>query len=117
MPRAAPASMTRRGRIAVIYPAGTGNTSNVLTWNGGACCGYAMRHQVDDVGWLDAAFDDVGYQRIGANFGIELRDHLIAVAAVVFRPDEGILLLEGFGERAAGSLKKRWAYGVAPWTQ
>ena len=46
--------------FAVIYPAGTGNTSNVLTWNGGACCGYAVRHQVDDVGWLDAAFADAG---------------------------------------------------------
>jgi polyhydroxybutyrate depolymerase len=46
--------------FAVIYPAGTGNTANVLTWNGGACCGYAVRHQVDDVASLDAIFDDVG---------------------------------------------------------
>lgn len=45
--------------FAVIYPAGTGNLPNVLTWNGGDCCGYAVQHKVDDLGWLDHVLDDV----------------------------------------------------------
>lgn len=36
------------GFIAV-YPSGTGRLENVLTFNGGNCCGYAMRQKVDDV--------------------------------------------------------------------
>jgi polyhydroxybutyrate depolymerase len=48
-----------RAGFAVIYPAGTGNLPNVLTWNGGSCCGYAVQHQVDDLGWLDLVLDDV----------------------------------------------------------
>lgn len=43
----------------VIYPAGSGNLPNVLTWNGGDCCGYAVQHQVNDIGWLDCVLDDV----------------------------------------------------------
>jgi polyhydroxybutyrate depolymerase len=31
------------------YPRGTGH---LLTWNSGACCGYAMQHQIDDVAFL-----------------------------------------------------------------
>lgn len=42
----------------VVYPAGTGNLPNVLTWNGGICCGYAVKHQIDDVAWLDRMLDD-----------------------------------------------------------
>ena len=45
--------------FAVIYPAGTGNTPSVLTWNGGTCCGYAVKHQVDDVEFLDRVLDDI----------------------------------------------------------
>lgn len=43
----------REGFIAV-YPDGTGG---VRTWNGGACCGAAMRNDVDDVGFVDALLD------------------------------------------------------------
>ncbi len=45
--------------FAVIYPAGTGNTPTVLTWNGGTCCGYAVKHQVNDVEFLDRVLDDI----------------------------------------------------------
>jgi polyhydroxybutyrate depolymerase len=37
-----------------VYPSGTGRLSSMPTWNSGACCGYAMEHHVDDVGFLRA---------------------------------------------------------------
>jgi polyhydroxybutyrate depolymerase len=36
----------------VVYPDGTGRLPRVLTWNSGACCGYARDHDIDDVGFL-----------------------------------------------------------------
>ncbi len=36
----------------VVYPDGTGRLPRVLTWNSGACCGYAQSHNIDDVGFL-----------------------------------------------------------------
>lgn len=45
--------------FVVIYPAGTGNLPNVLTWNGGDCCGYAIQHHINDLGWLDQILDDI----------------------------------------------------------
>jgi polyhydroxybutyrate depolymerase len=40
----------------VVYPNGTGRVSDekLLTWNGGACCGYAQEMDVDDVGFVRA---------------------------------------------------------------
>ena len=43
-----------------VYPNGTGNLPNVLTWNGGGCCGYAVHHAVDDVAFVRALLDDLG---------------------------------------------------------
>lgn len=37
-----------------VYPSGTGRFSRVPTWNSGACCAYAMEHNVDDVAFLRA---------------------------------------------------------------
>ena len=42
-----------------VYPNGTGNTQTVLTWNAGDCCGYAVQHNVDDVGFVLALLDDL----------------------------------------------------------
>ena len=42
-----------------VYPNGTGNQPNVLTWNGGDCCGYAKNNQVDDVAFVHALLDDL----------------------------------------------------------
>jgi polyhydroxybutyrate depolymerase len=47
----------REGFLAV-YPNGTG-WLNMLTWNGGDCCGYAMQYKVDDVGFTRALLDDL----------------------------------------------------------
>ena len=43
----------------IVYPNGTGNLPNVLTWNGGDCCGYAHKHGVDDVAYVRALLDDL----------------------------------------------------------
>jgi polyhydroxybutyrate depolymerase len=43
----------------VGYPAGSGALANVLTWNGGACCGYAANQQIDDVAFFRALLDDL----------------------------------------------------------
>jgi polyhydroxybutyrate depolymerase len=42
----------------VVYPSGTGYL-NMLTWNGGNCCGYAMNNKVDDVACVRALLDDL----------------------------------------------------------
>lgn len=37
-----------------VYPNGTSGSGLAPTWNAGACCGYAQRNNVDDVGFLRA---------------------------------------------------------------
>ncbi|MEX1026974.1 MAG: PHB depolymerase family esterase [Candidatus Paceibacterota bacterium] len=86
------------GFIAV-YPNGTGRLARVLTFNGGNCCGYAMRNKVDDVDFTRRLLDDlatvvnVDQKRVFAtgmsNGGIityrlasELSDRIAAVAPV-----------------------------------
>jgi len=50
----------RRGFITV-YPDGTGKFGRMLhTWNAGSCCGWAMDHRIDDVGFVRAMLDDLG---------------------------------------------------------
>ena len=49
----------REGFIAV-YPNGTGVLQNsLLTWNAGTCCGYAVRREIDDVGYVRALLDEL----------------------------------------------------------
>ncbi len=44
----------------VVYPNGTGRLEEqVLTWNGGGCCGRAMLENVDDVGFARAILADL----------------------------------------------------------
>jgi len=44
----------------VVYPYGTGPLAdNLLSFNGGECCGYAMQNKVDDVGFTLALLDDL----------------------------------------------------------
>lgn len=45
--------------FVVIYPDGTGAQDKVFTWNAGNCCGYALQHEVDDVGFVRALLDDL----------------------------------------------------------
>jgi polyhydroxybutyrate depolymerase len=44
----------------VVYPNGTGLLGDkLLTWNGGTCCGYAARNNIDDVGFVRAMVADL----------------------------------------------------------
>ncbi len=45
--------------FVVVYPNGSGGLPNVLTWNAGGCCGYAVNHGINDVGFIDHLLDDV----------------------------------------------------------
>ncbi len=44
----------------VVYPSGTGAMKRMLTFNGGNCCGYALREKVDDVEFTRRLLDDLG---------------------------------------------------------
>lgn len=53
------AEADREGFIAV-YPDGSGRAEDrFLTWNGRHCCGYALRNDVDDVGFLGALIEEL----------------------------------------------------------
>lgn len=57
---------TRAG-FAVAFPAGSGRRGDrLLTWNGGYCCGYASRRDVDDIGFLKQVISDAS-SRFGVN--------------------------------------------------
>ncbi len=43
----------------VVYPSGSGRFKTLLTWNGGNCCGYAMKNNIDDVAYTKALLDDL----------------------------------------------------------
>ena len=87
--------------FAVVYPEGSGSRDNVLlTWNAGHCCGWAIEHHVDDVGFIAALLDHlvatspIDPRRIyvtgmsnGAmmthRLGIALSERIVAIAPVV----------------------------------
>ena len=44
----------------VVYPNGSGLLGDkLLTWNGGTCCGYSVKHDIDDVGFIHALLADI----------------------------------------------------------
>ncbi len=44
----------------VVYPNGDGRIGDkLLTWNGGTCCGYAVKNHIDDVGFVRAVIADI----------------------------------------------------------
>ncbi len=47
--------------FVVAYPRGTSRVEGVEldTWNGGLCCGWAQKNNVDDVGFVRALLDDL----------------------------------------------------------
>lgn len=84
----------------VAYPNGTGFLKqNVLTWNAGKCCGYALEHHINDTGFIAAMIDDVARRipldskrvfvtghsngaMMAHRVAIELENRIAAVAAV-----------------------------------
>ena len=87
--------------FAVVYPEGSGRRDDAaLTWNAGHCCGWALEHHVDDVGFIAALLDHlvttspIDPQRLyitgmsnGAmlthRLGIALSERIAAIAPVV----------------------------------
>lgn len=61
--------LAEREGFVVAYPNGSGRLkTRLLTWNSGNCCGYALDHQVDDVGFVSALIDRlVASQPVDAN--------------------------------------------------
>jgi polyhydroxybutyrate depolymerase len=45
--------------FVVVYPDGTGRLNEQLTWNGGNCCGYALRYGIDDVAYASALLEEL----------------------------------------------------------
>lgn len=52
-------SVSGQKGFAVVFPEGTGPGQRLLTWNGGRCCAYAKRKNVDDVGATAALLDEL----------------------------------------------------------
>lgn len=51
----------REGFI-VVYPQGTNRRGKIIpgyTWNAGACCGWAQKHEIDDTAFIGALIDDL----------------------------------------------------------
>lgn len=45
--------------FAVVYPNGSGRDKRFRTWNGGNCCGYAKKYNVNDVGFVDTLLNEL----------------------------------------------------------
>lgn len=56
----------RNEGFILVYPAGSGRTRRLLTWNAGHCCAYAMEQNVDDVAFFRAMVTE-----LSAEFNID----------------------------------------------
>jgi polyhydroxybutyrate depolymerase len=53
-------SQADQSGFLAVYPNGSGRLGErLLTWNGGACCGYAAEQDSDDVGFVRSILDDL----------------------------------------------------------
>lgn len=51
-------ALAEREGFLAVYPNGSSFWgTRLLTWNAGACCGYAMKQGIDDVGFVDRLID------------------------------------------------------------
>ena len=98
-----------REGFLVVYPNGTGALPDrLLTWNAGRCCGYAMEHAVDDVGFTRAVLDDLAARipvdparvyATGLSNGAMMAYRLAAEApdrVAAIAPVAGVIGTEGF---------------------
>jgi polyhydroxybutyrate depolymerase len=54
-------SIADANNFIVVYPAGTSRFGDrLLTFNGGICCAYAKKNNIDDVGFTESVLADVG---------------------------------------------------------
>lgn len=49
-------------KFIAVYPNGTGESLETLSWNGGRCCFYASDHDVDDVGFVSQMVTELSEQ-------------------------------------------------------
>jgi len=91
----------RKEGFIVVYPDGSGRLrKNLLTWNAGHCCGYAMTENVDDVAFVKALIDTLAQRypvddkriyvtgmsnggMMTHRLGVELSNRIAAIAPVV----------------------------------
>ena len=79
--------------FAVAYPAGSGR-GRFLTWNGGYCCGYAARKDIDDVAFLEDVIQDAV-----ARFGVD-RDRVFMTGM-----SNGAIMAEAYAAVRPGDLR------------
>ena len=84
-----------REGYAVAFPAGSGRRGDaLLTWNGGYCCGYAARKQVDDQAFLAAVIRDATMR-----YGLDpARVYLTGMS-------NGSIMIESFAARNPGLVR------------
>ena len=51
--------LSDRKGFVVAYPNGSGRVARARSWNGGNCCGFAARHRIDDIKFVDALLNDL----------------------------------------------------------
>lgn len=51
--------LAAREGFVVVVPEGSGRREGMGTWNGGGCCNYASREQIDDVAFIRAVLGEV----------------------------------------------------------
>lgn len=89
------AGAATRAGYAVAFPAGSGRRDErLLTWNGGYCCGYAMRRGIDDEAFLKAVIADAG-----ARFGLRRQGVYLTGMS------NGAILAETFAARNPGLVR------------
>jgi len=52
-------ALSDRENFLVLYPNGMGLFGYLQHWNAGHCCGKAAKDKIDDVGFIEAAIEDV----------------------------------------------------------
>lgn len=52
-------ALAAREGFIVVVPEGSGRREGMGTWNGGGCCNYASREDIDDVGFIRAVIAEV----------------------------------------------------------
>ena len=48
---------TVKNKFIVVYTEGIKNSLGIRSWNAGECCGFAQKHNIDDVGFISILID------------------------------------------------------------
>jgi polyhydroxybutyrate depolymerase len=117
-------ALADREGFLVAYPNGIGLQGKLQHWNGGFCCGKALRKQVDDVGFVAEVVADVGrhleVEEGGAYLAGMSNGGMLTYLIAVRRPDlvRAIGVVAGsFGRapKAEGEAVPEGAGWALPW--